>query len=579
MSTMRRDATPPIARHAPDIDLRGRHVYMVGIGGCGMSGLARLLRARGASVSGSDMAASATTAALIGEGIPVGFEQTAGAIPEACDLIVASAAIRPDHPQWLGAEGRGIRVMLYAEALGACMAGQTGVAIAGTHGKSTTTAMLGAALVDAGLDPSVIVGATCGQLADGCLGRKRDPGIAWSEGAGGSSRSHDRGSARTGFRLGAAAIPAGARADQPGLLLAEACEFNRSFHSLRPTVACITSVEADHLDVYGSIEDLIVAFREFAALLPSEREGGHLLIAHTEAHRREITAGLGCAVETIGFAPEADWVVRWDPRTRDVEVLRHGASVARWRSPIIGQHNAMNAATALALGTILGADPARLAASLAAFGGVDRRMQLLGEVRDPAWPDGPSVRDAALQALDSRGSGDAPMPATCVRVIDDYGHHPTEIDATLRALRLADRPERRLGASGLPGRLICVFQPHQHSRTRHLLEEFARSFEQADIVIVPHIYFVRDSQAEKTLVSAGDLVDRLRQRGVNAMHLYPFEAIVEHLQNLCRPGDTLCVMGAGPVNEVAHGYIEAMRRRHGAGRRGAASPEAVGVGT
>ncbi|MCA9307781.1 MAG: hypothetical protein KDA16_14725, partial [Phycisphaerales bacterium] len=156
---------------------------------------------------------------------------------------------------------------------------------------------------------------------------------------------------------------------------------------------------------------------------------------------------------------------------------------------------------------------------------------------------------------------------------------PTEIDATLRSLRLADRPERRVGASGLPGRLICVFQPHQHSRTRHLLEEFATSFEQADIVIVPHIYFVRDSQAEKARVSAGDLVDRLRQRGVNAMHLYPFEAIVEHLQNLCRPGDTLCVMGAGPVNEVAHGYIAAMRRREGAGRRGGARAEVVGVGT
>lgn len=165
--------------------------------------------------------------------------------------------------------------------------------------------------------------------------------------------------------------------------------------------------------------------------------------------------------------------------------------------------------------------------------------------------------------------------ATGVRVFDDYGHHPTEIDCTLRALRLSERPEARRGPGGLPGRLICVFQPHQHSRTRHLLEEFATSFEQADIVIVPHIYFVRDSQAERAKVSAADLVDRLRQRGVNALHLYPFEAIVEHLQNLCRPGDTLVVMGAGPVYEVAHGYIAAMAARSSAAEAAGAPAAAV----
>lgn len=509
---------PRVTRHLGRFDLAGRRVYMIGIGGCGMSGLARLMRSRGALVAGSDTTPTEATAGLTADGVQVGFDQAAERLPDPCDLVVASAAVKPDNPQLLEAERRGIPAMLYAEALGACMDGRTGVAIAGTHGKSTTTAMLGAALVDAGLDPSVIVGATCRQLASGCLG--------------GDSPS------AAGFRLGAAQIPDGGLRGRPGLLVAEACEFNRSFHHLRPTVACITSVEADHLDVYGTLDAVVEAFHEFALELPEARDGGRLLIAHDGAHRREVTAGVRAAVETIGFAPEADWVVAWDPRTLEVALARRGEHIARWAGRMPGQHNAMNAATAAALGIMLGADPARLAESLGAFRGVDRRLQLLGEARDAAWP------------------ADAPG----VRVYDDYGHHPTEIDATLRALRLAERPEDRRGPDGRPGRLVCVFQPHQHSRTRHLLEEFATSFEHADIVIVPHIYFVRDSQAERARVSAADLVDRLRQRAVRAMHLYPFEAIVENLQNLCRPGDTLCVMGAGPVYQVAQGYLAAMSR-------------------
>jgi UDP-N-acetylmuramate--alanine ligase len=150
----------------------------------------------------------------------------------------------------------------------------------------------------------------------------------------------------------------------------------------------------------------------------------------------------------------------------------------------------------------------------------------------------------------------SPGASAGIRVYDDYGHHPTEVDTTLRALREFERPEER------GGRLICVFQPHQHSRTRFLLDEFARAFEQADVVIVPHIYFVRDSEVEKTRVSAADLVDRLRERGVQAMHLYPFEAIVEQLQNLCRAGDTLVVMGAGPVWQVARDFMNAGQAAH-----------------
>ncbi len=489
--------------------------YLIGIGGCGMSGLARLLAADGATVSGSDTTPSSLTDGLRAEGVAVGFEQTAADLPEDVDGIVASAAVKPDHPQLIEAQNRGLPIFTYAEALGRSMAGRTGISVAGTHGKSTTTAMLGCILTDTGFDPGVIVGATCDQLAHGCLGI--------TPASGGRP-------AGSGFRLGSPQIHHGPLAGRPGLLIAEACEFNRSFHHHRPVIGAIANVEADHLDIYGSLDAVIEAFAGFARLLPAEAEGGRLLIGHDGAHRREITAGLRCAVETIGFAPSADWVVRTEVESRRVTLTGPGGVRAEWTNQMPGEHNAMNSAVAAAIAIGLGADPETVGRSLSAFRGLDRRMQCLGE---------------------------RPLPeGGVVRVYDDYGHHPTEIEATLRSLRQAER----LGEPGA-GRLVCVFQPHQHSRTRFLLEEFATSFEQADVVIVPHIYFVRDSETEKHKVSAADLVDRLRTRGVRAMHLYPFGAITEQLENLCRPGDLLVVMGAGPVWQVARDYLAGAPKR------------------
>jgi UDP-N-acetylmuramate--alanine ligase len=274
---------------------------------------------------------------------------------------------------------------------------------------------------------------------------------------------------------------------------------------------------------------VVEAFHEFAKLVAPAEDGGTLLIAHEGAHRREVTAGLRCTVETIGFSPEADWVVDYDTPSRTVSLTHLGTKIAAWRMALPGVHNAVNAATALALAVMVGADAERAAASLSAFRGVDRRMQFLGEKTLP-------------------GGG-------TVRVFDDYGHHPTEVATSLKAFRDFERPHERGPRGGAHGRLICVFQPHQHSRTRHLLEEFATAFGEADIVIVPHIYFVRDSIEEKHKVTAADLVDRLRQRGQRAMHLYPFEAIVEQLENLCRDGDVLVCMGAGPVYEIARAYL------------------------
>ncbi len=469
---------------APAWDVRGRSLYFVGIGGCGMSGLARMLLARGARCSGSDMTRSDLTESLARDGVAVAFDQESGSLPDECDLVIASAAIRPDHPQLLEAQRRGLTVMHYAEALGRLMLGRTGVSIAGTHGKSTTTATLAHILIQCGLDPSFVVGATCSQIGGGA-------------------------------RTGSAAVPG---TDRPGILLGEACEFNRSFHHHRPTLGVILNIEEDHLDIYGSLDAIIEAFHEFAAILPPRDQGGYLLIAHEGAHRGVVAAGLECAVETIGFSTQADWVVHFDPASHRVTLSRGGSEAASWIAPMPGEHNAYNSAVACVVAHRLGCAWDRITAAVESFAGVDRRLQRLG----------------------SRA-----IPGGEVIVYDDYGHHPTEIDATLRALRAHEKPRR----------LVCVFQPHQHSRTRFLLEQFASSFSSADVVIVPHIYFVRDSEAEKQRVSAADLVDRLRQRGVQAMHLYPFEAIVEQLENVCRPGDLLVVMGAGPVWKVARQFL------------------------
>jgi UDP-N-acetylmuramate--alanine ligase len=251
-----------------------------------------------------------------------------------------------------------------------------------------------------------------------------------------------------------------------------------------------------------------------------------LLIGHDTAHRREVTRGLKCRVETIGFNPAADWHVALDPATRRVTIEHEGITAAEFTCPMPGEHSAINAAVAFALADILGADRTASVRALANFRGVHRRLERLA---------------------------DRPVEGGTVRVYDDYGHHPTEVEMTLRAIRTHEQLDADTPSTG---RLICVFQPHQHSRTRFFLDEFASAFEQADIVIVPHIYFVRDSEAEKQRVSAADLVDRLRSRGVRAMHVYPFDAIAEQIETIARPGDVLLVMGAGPVWQVARGFID-----------------------
>jgi UDP-N-acetylmuramate--alanine ligase len=462
------DPTTPLA-------LAGKRLHFVGIGGCGMSGLARMAAKQGAACTGTDMNESNTIATLRGDGIDVSMDQTGAALPDELDMLVISAAIKPTHPEVVEATRRGAQVVKYAQLLGRLMVGRVGVAIAGTHGKSTTTSILSHILIQTGLDPSFIVGAHCEQIGGG---------VRVSEKAGSDE-----------------------------VLVAEACEYDRSFHNFYPTHATVLNVEADHLDLYSSIDEIVEAFKVFAKRVP---EHGSLMIHHESPHRLEICSGLDAKIETVGFMPQADW--RVGVRMGNVRLHHKDKPVCEWVNPMPGDHFAYNAAVAAITARRLGAPWEGIGKAIAGFAGLDRRMQTLGQ---------------------------RSIPGGSVTVIDDYGHHPTEVDTTLRALAQHHDPKR----------LICVFQPHQHSRTRHLMEQFATSFSEADMVIVPEIYFVRDSEQERHAVTSGHLVERLRKQGVTAMHLHPFEAIVEQLELITRPGDLVVTMGAGDVWKIGRAYL------------------------
>ena len=445
------------------------HVHLVGIGGCGMSGLAALLLRHGARVSGSDMQDSETLDRLRARGARVTADQSVAVIPETCDLVVASAAIRAGHPELADAERRGLRVLKYAELLGAVMSHYEGVAISGTHGKSTTSAWLAFVLREAGLDPTFVIGADVQQLGGG---------------SGVGDGRH---------------------------FVAEACEYDRSFLSLRPRHAVILNIEEDHLDYYKDIDDIRQAFGAFLGGL--SHDDGLAIINGDDAHCTAVAAQAGVRVQTFGTGADVNWratdAVLVDG-VYEFDVARDGQSMGRVRLGLSGRHNVHNALAVIAGAHDCGVAWKDIVRGLAEFRGVRRRLE------QHAAP------------------GD-------VLVVDDYAHHPTEIQATLQAAR--DRFN--------PRRLWCVFQPHQHSRTRFLLDEFARSFAQADRVIVPDIYFVRDSQRDREAVSAEDLVRLIRERGGAADYLSDFGAIVELLVREARGGDVILTMGAGNIWKVA----------------------------
>lgn len=451
----------------------GKRVHFIGIGGSGMNGLARILLDCGAIVTGSDPSPNAQTLELIKRGVKVSRSQLGELLSSDVDLVVRTAAVPEANPEYLAAKRYGIKSLKYAEMLGQVMQERLGVAVAGTHGKSTTTAMISYALTECGADPSFVVGGTSPQLG----------GVGSRSGTGKS-------------------------------FVAEACEYDRSFHNLRPTIALLLNVEEDHLDCYAGISEIVQSFRRFAQLVPPD---GLLIANGQDARVGQALGDLPTPVEWVAIDREATWSTRItsiDSGRHSGQIVYKGKAAATIKLSIAGDYNLFNATMAVAACHACGVEPQRAADAIGEFRGVDRRMTEMGRFNGAT-------------------------------VVDDYGHHPTEIRATLRALRERYQPKR----------LFCVFQPHQHSRTRFLLEDFATSFGSADQTIVPDIYFVRDSEEEKSRISAQHLVERVNASGQQAMHLANFQAIVDYLRSTISGGDLVVTMGAGNVWEIGRDLV------------------------
>jgi len=446
---------------------RGKRVHFIGVGGSGMSGLARMLIDAGAIVSGSEPRPGAQTFELIRRGAKISRDQIGELLSDKIDLVVRTAAVPDNNREMIAAGALRLKIVKYAQMLGMVMSERFGVAVAGTHGKSTTSAMIAFAMRECGADPSFVIGGTVQQL-------------------GGSSHS-----------------------GQGKIFVAEACEFDRSFHNLRPKIALITNVEPDHLDYYKDIDEIVGSFRDFAGRVP---EDGIIIANGKDRHVMQALSGLSTPVELAAVGQEFIWSTRVlgiDNGCYRGEVSYRSRPVGTLHLAIAGEHNLMNATMAAAACSACGIDAGEAIETLCRFAGVDRRMTVMGRYHGAT-------------------------------VVDDYGHHPTEIRTTLKALR--ERFD--------PVRLICVFQPHQHSRTRSLLEDFAASFVLADETIVPDIYFVRDSEAERQRVTSADLVDRVKANGQKAVHLASFAQIVEYLKTNAREDDLIVTMGAGNIWEI-----------------------------
>ena len=454
-----------------------RHLWLVGIEGVGLSGAARLLRARGHRVGGCDANPGPRSQGLRRMGIDIAGGEGAEALPVSADLVVRSAAVPDDHPQIEAARVRGLPVWKYAQLVGALMQGRLGICVAGCHGKTTTSSLLADALLHAEADPTFVIG------GDLC-------------------------------RVGT-----GARHGSGETFVVESCEFDRSFHAHRPLVAIVTNVDEDHLDYYEDLAEIQESFRVFASRLPTE---GVLIVNDPFAALFTGDARITCQIERYGFGADADW------RCGEPHVEADGGVTftlkAPWdetwdmRLPLVGHHNVLNATAAAAAMYAAGFSATTIRDGLAGFQGVGRRLEHVASTRG-------------------------------IDIVDDYGHHPAEIRAVLRALRA------RYGTR----RLRVVFQPHQASRTRCLLAEFAATLAAADEVWMPPIFFARDSEEERRSVTSEDLVLRIQNEGGAARAFPDLSSVVAHAAVELEPGDVLVTMGAGNVDEVAHGLAERLR--------------------
>jgi UDP-N-acetylmuramate--alanine ligase len=451
---------------------RTRRVHFVGIGGIGMSGIAELLANLGYQVSGSDVKRSDVTERLERLGARVDEGHDARQVGEA-DVVVVSSAVDPANPEIAEARRRGIPVIPRAEMLAELMRLRYGIAVAGAHGKTTTTSMIALVLEQAGLDPTAVIG---GRLS---------------------------------------AFGSNARLGLGEYMVAEADESDRSFLKLSPSIAVVTNLDREHMEAYGSMENLEQAFVDFANKVPFYGavvacvDDPMLASLLPRITRRLITYGLGTSADVVGRDVTLS---AFEARCR---VARGLHELGKITLKVPGRHNVQNALAAVAVGLELDVPFAHIAAALAEFGGAERRFQRLGETGG-------------------------------VIVVDDYGHHPTEIAAVIAAAR-----------AGISRRVLVVFQPHRYSRTRDLMDDFGPALGGADEIVLTDIYAA--SEPPLPGITLESFAARVRAATRVPVHAVPALADVPaFVAGRARPGDLIITLGAGSIGAVGPKILAAL---------------------
>jgi UDP-N-acetylmuramate--alanine ligase len=462
---------------------RIRRIHMIGIGGSGMSGIAEVLRNLGYEVSGSDVRRSPVTERLEGLGIDVHYGHVAANIGEA-DVVVSSSAVSEANPEVAAARERRTPVVPRAEMLAELMRYRHGIAVAGTHGKTTTTSLIAALFGEAGLDPTFVIG-----------------GLVNSVGA--------------NAQLGASRF-----------LVAEADESDASFLHLQPMVAVVTNIEADHMDTYGG--DVAVLRQTFLDFLHNLPFYGLAVLCIDDPTVASLLPDVGRQTLTYGFDERADFrITDLDRQGLATAFTVHrpgGLAALPVKLNMPGAHNVLNAAAAIAVATDEGLDDAAITRGLASFAGVGRRFSVLGEL---AFAGGSAL------------------------LVDDYGHHPTEVRATLESARQA-----------WPGRrVVMIYQPHRYSRTRDLYEDFVAVLSRCDVLLLLDVY----PAGEEPIAGADSrsLTRSIRQRGqVEPVFVESIDAVAGVLADVLRDGDVVIAQGAGNIGKLAQ-ELNALPRLEG----------------
>ena len=441
-------------------------VHFIGIGGISMSGLAEILLDEGFQVSGSDAQKSALTEHLKQKGAKIFIGQRASNIEEGMEVVVYTAAIHEDNPEFACAKERQIPMLSRAELLGEMMRNyRQAVAVSGTHGKTTTTSMLTEILLQAQTDPTISVGG----MLDSIQGNIR---------IGGSD-----------------------------LFVTEACEYTNSFLSFFPTMEIILNIEADHLDFFKDLDDIRHSFRLFTERMP---ESGTLIINSDIENYKEITEGLSCKIITFGKAQDsmyrAENIIYDEFARPSYDLIKDGEHAGRINLGVTGEHNVYNSLAAIAAAWELGVSVEDMQKGLSGFSGPHRRFEKKGELHG-------------------------------ITIIDDYAHHPQEIHATLSAAK--NYPHNTLW---------CVFQPHTYTRTKALMDDFARALAEADQVVLADIFPARET--DNLGISSADLAEKIEQLGTKVHYLPSFDDIETFLLENCVNGDLLITMGAGDIVKV-----------------------------